>query len=182
MAKKKERPPRLLDLEPESPPAGTPASSRDSSDQFVDMFMYALTAPFMYFPPWDTVWGANNNKTRALMYRLAHLKDIFEAQQCSEFEAMLYISTATHTTPLRHDWVQIYLWLFNRWNPELAQQNDLKPDRTELNINQQEDLARLRAWIFRTQVNHMKAKMKGARREEVEKEQEEMKASQPKLF
>ena len=35
---------------------------------------------------------------------------------------------------------------------------------------------------YRTHVNHMKAKMKGARREEVEKEQEEMKASQPKLF
>jgi hypothetical protein len=54
------------------------------------------------------------------------------------------------------------MWLFNRWNPELAQQNDLKPDRPELNVNQQEDLARLRQWIFRQQVAHMKAKRKAA--------------------
>jgi hypothetical protein len=42
--------------------------------------------------------------------------------------------------------------------PEAAQQNDLKPDRPELNVNQKEDLTRLRRWIFNQQTAHLKAK------------------------
>jgi hypothetical protein len=151
--------PALFDLEPESPKQEAPAPSfRKDADQFVDQFMYLLTAPYMCYPPWDSVWDANDNKTTATLERLMHVREIFDTQQCTEFEAMLYISTATLAHPPSHDWFQIYMWLFNRWNPELAQQNDLIPDRPELNVNQQEDLARLRRWIFNQQMAHLKAK------------------------
>jgi hypothetical protein len=109
-----------------------------------------------------SVWEANDNKTTAKLQCLVHHREIFATEQCTEFEAMLYISTSTLAHPPSHDWVQIYLWLFNRWNPEAAQQNDLKPDRPELNVNQREDLARLRRWIFRQQMEHLKAKRKAA--------------------
>ena len=54
------------------------------------------------------------------------------------------------------------MWLFNRWDPELAKENDLKPDRPELNFNQQGELARLRRWIFNQQMAHLKTKGKTA--------------------
>ena len=153
----------LFDLEPESPKQETPVpSSHKDGEEFVNQFMYLLTAPYMFYPSWDSVWDANDNKTTAKLQRLMHANEIFDTQQCTEFEAMLYISTATLAHPPGHDWFQIYMWLFNRWNPELAKENDLKPDRPELNINQQEDLARLRRWIFRQQMEHMRAKRKGA--------------------
>ena len=151
--------PALFDLEPEPPKQETPAPpSRKDDEQFVDQFMYLLTAPYMFYPPWDTVWDANDNKTTAKLHRLIHALEIFDTEQCTEFEAMLYISTATQVAPPSHDWFNIYMWLFNRWNPELAQQNDLIPDRPELNVNQQEDLARLRRWIFSQQLAHLRAK------------------------
>ena len=169
MARRRKPPterPALFDLEPESSPQETPApaSFKDAkdADEFVDQFMYLLTAPYMFYPPWDNVWELNHNKDTAKLERLVHAREIFEAKQCTEFEAMLYISTATLAHPPSHDWFQIYMWLFNRWNPELAKEQDLLPDRPELNVNQQEDLTRLRSWIFRQQMNHMKAKRKAA--------------------
>jgi hypothetical protein len=187
MAKRRRPPtetPTLFALEPESPQQETPAplSPRDA-DQFVDQFMYLLTAPYMFFPLGGaSVWEANDNKTTAKLQRLMHAREIFDTQHCTEFEAMLYISTVTLAHPLSHDWFTIYMWLFRRWaTPEQAAAvGDDLPEK--LNPNQSEDLARLRGWIFKTQMNHMKAKMKGAKREEVEAEGEQLEAAQPKLF
>ena len=166
MPKSKQPPvvaPALFDLEPEPPKQETPAPpSRKDDEQFVDQFMYLLTAPYMFYPPWGDVWEANDNKATATLQRLMHAQEIFDTQQSTEFEAMLYISTATLSHPPGHDWFTIYMWLFNRWNPELAKENDLVPDRPELNVNQREDLARLRKWIFRQQMEHLKAKRKAA--------------------
>ena len=155
--------PTLFALEPGPPKQETPAPpSRKDTDQFVDQFMYLLTAPYMFYPPWEDVWHANDNKTTAKLHRLMHAKEIFETEQCTEFEAMLYISTVTLSHPPGHDWFNIYMWLFNRWKPELAKEQDLLPDRPELNVNQRDDLARLRQWIFSQQMKHMKAKRKTA--------------------
>jgi hypothetical protein len=157
----------LFALEPESAQQGDPAppidtgpsaSSRKDAEQFVDL----LTAPYMFYPPWNDVWGANDNKVTAKFQRLMHSQEIFETQMCTEYEAMVYVSTATLAHPPSHDWFTIYMWLFNRWNPELAKENDLLPDRPELNINQREDLARLRRWIYGQQMEHMKAKRNAA--------------------
>ena len=87
----------MFTLEPEAPQQETPApSSPRDADQFVDQLMYLLTAPYMFYPPWDSVWDANDNKTTAKLQRLAHHREVFETEQCSEFEAMLYILSLIH--------------------------------------------------------------------------------------
>ena len=183
MAKKRKlaEPPALFALEPESPQQETPApSSPTDADQFVDQFMYLLTAPYMFYPPWDDFWTYQDRKNDALMQRLAHGQEIWDTKECTEYEAMIYISSATLVHPPSHDWFQIYMWLFNRWNPELAKEQDLQPDRPELNVNQREDLARLRQWIFTRQMEHMKAKRKAAGKEEPAPAPEVV--EQPKMF
>jgi hypothetical protein len=111
----------MFTLEPEFPQQEAPApSSPKDADQFVDMFMYALTAPYMFYPPWSDVWDANDNKTTAKLQRLAQLQQIFAAKACTEFEAMLYISTSTLAHTPSHDWFCIYAWLFRRWRPSKA--------------------------------------------------------------
>jgi hypothetical protein len=59
---------------------------------------------------------------------------------------------------MSHDWPHIYFYLFTRAMPDHGKVigNEVK----ELNVNQREDLARLRQWIFRQQMAHMKAKLK----------------------
>jgi hypothetical protein len=149
----------LFDLEPMSAEQETPTPpSRKDDEQFVDQFMYALTAPYLVYPPWDSVWDANDNKNTAKLQRLAQLQQIFAAKACTEFEAMLYISTATLAHPPSHDWYCIYAWLFRRWRPEQAAEIFDAHEGEALNVNQQEDLARLRRWIYGQQMAHLKAK------------------------
>jgi hypothetical protein len=151
--------PALFDLEPESPKQEAPApSSPKDADQFVDMFMYALTAPYITWPGYQDIYQANDNKNKALVYRLAHLQELFARKECSELEAMLYMSTATLVHPPSHDWFNIYMWLFRRWaTPEQAA--DVGDDLPEkLSPSQSEDLARLRRWIFKQQMDHIRRK------------------------
>ena len=55
--------------------------------------MYLLTAPTVGMPKWvDTL---RMHKQEITIQRLARQEEIFEAQECTEFEAMLYISTAS---------------------------------------------------------------------------------------
>ena len=168
MPKRKRRPaerPALFALEPEPPKQETPAPpSRKDTAQFVDQFMYLLTAPYMFYPPWDDIWSNQDRKNDAVMHRLAHGREIFETRMCTEYEAMLYISTATLAHPPGHDWFIIYAWLFRRWRPDQAAEIFDSHEGEELNVNQQEDLARLRRWIFNQQMAHLKAKRKAAAR------------------
>ena len=154
---------QLFTVEPEPPKQETPAPpSRKDTDQFVDQFMYLLTAPYMFYPPWGDIWTYEDRKNDALMHRLAHGKEIWETQQCTEYEAMVYISTATLSAPPSHDWYCIYAWLFRRWRPEQGAEIFNDREGEKLNVNQEEDLTRLRQWIFSQQMKHMKAKRKTA--------------------
>ena len=84
---------------------------------------------------------------------------------CTEFEAMLYVSTASLAQPLTHNWVEIYMWLFRHWNSQ--QVDEIEIDGHELDRGQVEHLNRLRRWIYPTQLNHLKAKQREADRKEV---------------
>jgi hypothetical protein len=174
----------LFDLEPESPQQEAPApSSPKDAEQFVDQLMYCLTAPFIGYPGWgDDPQFWEPHKAKVTMERLLHHQEIHRDKVASEYETMLYLSSASLAAPMTHDWGQVYFYLFTRAMPQQAKaiDNEVK----ELNVNQWEDLVRLRSWIFRQQMNHVKARTKvsGQEREEVEKETEELQAKLLRLF
>jgi hypothetical protein len=189
MAKSKQTPeaPPLFEVEPDQAgqPTKVPAPPSAKEDKaFVDQVMYWLTAPYVNWPGEEGIWEARGNKTDALVHRLAHHKEIFETQRCTEFEAIIYLSTASLAHPMGHDWFCIYAWLFRRWRPEQGAEIFDGPEGEKLNVNQEEDLARLRSWIFKTQLNHMKAKRAKTEREvqEVEEESQQLLVEQPRLF
>ena len=173
--------PTLFDFEPESTKQETPApSSAQDSKQFVDQFMYLLTAPYMFYPPWGDIWTYQDRKNDALMHRLVHGKEIFETQQCTEYEAMIYISTATLSAPPSHGWVNIYMWLSRRWaTPEKAAEVGINLPE-ELDPQEKEDLVGLRRWIYRQQMAHLKAKHKAVEKQEPVPTPEVV--EQPKIF
>ena len=151
--------------------------------EFVDFFMYLLKAPVIVYPGWEDSFRDQWDKV--LMERMVHHKEIFTQQMCTEYEAMLYVSSATLVAPPSHDWYVIYMWLFRRWNKEAAEQIGMDDVREKLNINQQEDLGRLRRWIFNGQRNHLKEKAKGVSRETAKalaKEKKQIEVERPKLF
>ena len=135
---------------------------RDREGQaFVDQMMYMIVGPLIGYPGWED--ELRNHKTEITVQRMVHHEEVFRDQVCTEFEAMLYLSTASLAQPISHDWGQVYFWLFSRWKPEIAKAQDLLPDRPELNVNQKDDLVGLRRWMFKQQMAHLRAKGRVAR-------------------
>ena len=159
----------------------TPATWAPKNDgEFVDHVLYLLKAPMNLYPGWEDSFRDQWDKV--LMERMVHHKDLFAQEMCTEYEAMLYISSATLVAPPSHDWYVIYMYLFRRWSKEKADQ--VGADIEELNINQQEDLDRLRQWVFKGQMLHLK-KGKGVSQETVKalaKEKKQIEVERPKLF
>ena len=165
-----------LPTAPDAPDGVPVAPDRKGPDWVVDSIMYCLTAPFIGYTGWEDV--VSRHKDRIILTRLGHGLVIAETQQATEFETMLYLSSASLTAPMQSHWVDIYLHLFLRCFPgELATGTFLA---TELNPDQVADLARLRRWIYNTQIEHLKAKWMAGKESDIGVVAEEVK--QFKLF
>jgi hypothetical protein len=174
----------MFDLPEEGPPRPNRAARRRSQPQeekqFVNQMMYLLTAPHLAWPGWEDL--LQRHKAEITKQRLVHHREIFENQMCTEFEAMLYLSTASMANPISHDWVETYGWLFRRWNPEAGQDSWGEARDPGLAPGQVEQLNRLRRWIYRQQVNRLKARQRDADRKEVEEERKRLEAEQLRMF
>ncbi len=168
---------RLLDLpegEAPAPPVTRQKSAAREEEDFVLTLMYCLTAPLILYPGWEDTYA--NKRDEATIFRLALAAEIHETRMATEFEAMLYISSATLVAPPSHTWATIYFWLFRRWNREKADAISIE-DRP-LDRNAQEDLERLRSWMYDHQMQHLKAKLRG----EGPREEEAPELVQAKFF
>ena len=164
------------------PPTKKPRgkSLEKEGEEFAQLFVHILRAPIVGWPGWVETLGDQWDKV--LIQRLAHHQDFVEGM-CTEYEAMLYISTATLVAPPSHNWFNIYMWLFNRYMPEAAKANDLVgPARLE--GSDAEDLKRLRQWIFKSQALHLKRKEQPEAEESKETKQlaKEVEFEQPRLI
>ena len=97
---------------------------KQGADRFLESIMYTFYAPLMICPGWEDTF--RDRWLEVTAQRVKHQSEIFAQGMCTEYEAMLYVSSATLVAPPEHDWVQVYLWLFQRWKPEAAEQNDIK--------------------------------------------------------
>ncbi len=140
----------------ETPETAARPHARDGERQFVEQMMYLLRAPLVGTPGWGGI--LKERWSDAIIPRLARHKEVFETRQCTEYEAMLYLSTASLDAPLPHGWAELYFWLFSRWNPKAASENDIPSP--ELDRSQTEDLARLRRWIFTRQMERIRQRLK----------------------
>lgn len=169
---------RMFDLPEEEPEHRPRRSPQQEEARFVEQMMYLLTAPQLSWPGWEDL--LQRHKDQITMQRLMHHREVFEQQMCTEFEAMLYVSTVTMAHPITHQWAEIYMWLFRRWNPQQARDIDI--EERDLDQSQVEDLNRLRRWIYNQQMNRIKERRQGAGQKEVAEEHRRMEAQQPRMF
>ncbi|MDO8751347.1 MAG: hypothetical protein Q7K03_09435, partial [Dehalococcoidia bacterium] len=164
------------------PPTTKPRSKspEKEGEEFAQLFVHILRAPMVVWPGYEEDFKDKWDKV--LIQRLAHHQDFVEGM-CTEYEAMLYISTATLVAPPSHNWFNIYMWLFNRYMPEAAKANDLVGP-AKLEGSEAEDLERLRRWIFKSQALHLKRKEQPEAEESKETRQltKEVKFEQPRLI
>ena len=90
-------------------------------DGFAERMTFALTAPLVAHPSWMDIITPEQ-KMKAQMYRLAKVKDGEEDEQATDFEAMLWLSTASLNAPLGRNAYNIYAFLFRKFYPDQAKE------------------------------------------------------------
>lgn len=85
-------------------------------------------------------------KSRIQMERLATPL----SETATDYEAMVYLHTASLAVPISQEWYHIYSFLFSKYHPEQAKKIGVYKDQiTEL---EQRELRRLKEWIYRQQM------------------------------
>jgi hypothetical protein len=121
--------------------------------------MYVFKAPVITWPGYED--AVADLKGNVNLYRLASAKDIQE-KMASDYEAMLYIHTATFVNPIGEPFLSIYFDLFRKYHgDEIADSIGL--ERKELSEYDMSHLKRLKSWIYRTQMENLKPLLKESR-------------------
>ena len=109
------------------------------------------------------------------------------AMTATDAEACAYLYTASLEAPMGHDWSQVYFYVagkvYERHRTKdsgVTMPADIKV--TELTRNQQDDLAHLKAWIYKTRLKHRKERESQERKAGKEEAAAEKKELQPALF
>lgn len=130
---------------------------RLTEKDFVDRLFYVFKAPIIVWPQFeDTI--TKEMQANVTLHRLSMFATAKTINAASEYETMLYLSSASLANPPSHEWTKIYIHLFGKFYPKQAEilGNTEKPNDYELN----EYLVRLRVWIFKQQMQALKAKEK----------------------
>lgn len=145
-----------------SEPVPKKMTREEKKDQkiFVDTVMYGLSAPLI-FPPGG--WGESYPKERAnyaSIIRLASSIECYKSQMCTVMDAHAYLFAQGLVAPFTHSWSKIFFYCMSKalskeWKIMVADDKWLERD-AELDINEIDDLNRLRSWIFKHQVKYVK--------------------------
>lgn len=98
----------------------------------------------------------------------------------TDSEALAYLMPACMEAPMDHDWAQIYLYLGTvviDTQKDKIVPNDIRVDK--LNRNQEDDLCRLKRWIYETKVKHRAGRRKEIKQTIKEEEKAAREALQP---
>ena len=105
----------------------------------------------------------------------------------TDAEACAYLYAASLTQPMGHDWTQIYLYIagkvYNQWRSKesgVEMPEDIHVE--SLNKDQELELNRLKAWLYRKRIQVRLDRDRDGRRQKREEEATERKRRQPALF
>ena len=154
-------------------------------ERWISDIVGALTDPIIVFPGgWsDSLpdWIKPAITLERFIENIKHSKG--EEPTGTDAEAMAYLSTLSLTQPMDHDWAHIFLYLGTitmRRHKKVEMPDDIKVE--SLDRNQQEDLARLKRWIYERRIRVRQDRDRDERREQKEAAAAERKELQPALF
>lgn len=145
--------------------------STKNDDRWIEDTVNAIQFPVIASPMWQANYPDDIKKSLSVV-RLAQLmKDQNDFRTYAhDFEALGYISTASHDAPLRGEWTDIYRYLFTKWSK--FNNRDIDPDikLDEINDYKMRMLKDLKIWIRKKQYQHMKETKKVEANDTAEKE------------
>ena len=93
-------------------------------------------------------------KTTAMFYRIVDVEKCFKNRMATEFEALIAIFSASKLVPLDETWFRIYVYLFRKFFPSLAEK--LKLPKVTLNEYELHKLNELRKDLFKKQIEALR--------------------------
>ena len=148
----------IVKVEPEKKPM-TGKEKREQK-KFVTTIMYGLQSPMVFSAGG---WGEDFPKDKiemASILRLAGCIKCIKEEMCTKYDAMCYLNTASMEAPFTHQWYKIYMHTFREAAPDMWK-NLIEGDKwierdADLEENEMDSLNRLRRWIFKRQIDHVK--------------------------
>jgi len=158
-------------------------------DKSISEIVGAICDPIIVFPGG---WGDTLPdwlKSAITLERLIENMKVIKGGEMTgtDAEACAYLYTASLTQPMGHDWTQIYLYIAGKvYEKQRTPQSGVTmPEdiRVEsLDRNQEDDLNRLKRWIYERRVKVRQERDRGERRERKEAEVARKEKLQPTLF
>ncbi len=150
------------------------AEEKKAWDSFADRLVFALTVPLIAHPSWMSIITPKQ-KMKAQMYRLAKVKNGEDDGLATDYEAMLWLSTASLDAPLDRHAYNIYAHVFRKFYPDKS--DFMGNDGKVLDIHMEEPLLReLKRKIY----NSQKEALKQRKKLELSKLKSEEKCEKPK--
>jgi hypothetical protein len=100
-----------------------------------------LLAPIIAYKGWEDV-VTGEMKNRIQMERLASPS----SETATDFEAMVYLHTASLATPLSREMTNVYSYLFSKYHTEQAKGIGVYTEK--ISEMEQRELVKLKKWIY----------------------------------
>jgi len=104
------------------------------------------------FAPIVVFTGCEDLVTERMRTRI-HMERLLtpSKEAATDYEAMVYLHTASLTVPFTEKWFHIYSFLFSKYHPDQAK--GIGVYREEITELEQRELSRLKNWIYRQQTS-----------------------------
>jgi hypothetical protein len=104
-----------------------------------------LFAPIIAYTGWEDV-VTDEMKNRIQIERLAN--PLMET--ATDYEAMVYLHTASLATPLSREMTNVYSYLFSKYHTKQAMEIGVYVDK--ISETEERELSQLKKWIFKKQM------------------------------
>jgi len=123
---------------------------------YAERLAFCLCAPVVAHPTWASIITPEQ-KSKATTHRLAQLMSGKLDEGATDYEAMLWLSTASLDSPLDRHAYKIYAYLFRKYYPEQASEIFSDNEGVFLDKHMEEPLLReLKMKIYKSQKEHLK--------------------------
>lgn len=127
---------------------------------YAEKLAFCLTAPVVAHPSWSSIITPDQ-KSKAQMYRLAKLMSGNLDEEATDFEALLWLQTASLVAPLDRHAFSVFAYVFRKCFPEQATEIFSDNEGVFLDKHLEEPLLReLKRKIYKSQKRHLKEKAK----------------------
>jgi len=127
---------------------------RSRYDPYYKYLVYGLFAPIVVYQGNEIL--PEYLKVLSKGHRMFNSINCVEQKIATEFDALIYLHTASLAVPFSTDWFEIYVHLFRKFFSKHADIIDLP--RVELDNYKEHLLRDLRSWIYKQQAKHLKNK------------------------